>query len=140
MVRRGACHESPTTALQKTAVLQSISLYHKVPLRSTKYYCAPQSSTKYYILCTTKYYKVLPRTTQYKILLCTTKYSCVLQSSTKYYSVLQSITPQKALQSTYKVQQSSTPRHMKRPIHCGGYLWYAKHNGTTTFMRDCRNT
>ena len=134
MVRRGACHESPTTALQNTAVLQSISLYHKVPLRSTKYYCAPSKFDK---VLYTLYNKVLQSTTPYYTVQNTSLYYQVFLRTSKFYKVLlrttESITPQKALQSTYKVQQSSTPRHMKRPIHCGGQPMVCKTQGNYDF-------
>ena len=75
-----------------TIVLQSITQYFKFV---TPYYKV--------VLCTTKHFKVLQTTSlYYKVLPRTRKYESILQRTTLYYKVL----------------VCTSPRHMKRLVHC----------------------
>ena len=90
--------------------------------------------SNYKVLSITKYYSglqsILP---YYKILLRTTKQCCVLQS------ILQIIT------RYYKVPQSSSPRHMKRPVHCAEQpmrcktQWELRHSWSIVVTHETSN-
>ena len=132
-------------------ILQSTTPYYKVlhntlpELQSTtKYYSVLQSTTLHYCIlqileCTTQYYSVAHRTTEhYK----------ALQSTAQDYKALQRSSLLQCFRQHYKARlrtQSMNPFDSPNNIWKVSYirrgnLWDAKHNGTTTFMFDSRNT